>query len=56
MDMTTHADSRSAQELGRAHCIAGESVRLHGLAADHHGTAHVLRASDLVERMHRLLR
>jgi NAD(P)H-hydrate repair Nnr-like enzyme with NAD(P)H-hydrate dehydratase domain len=36
--------------------VACEAVRLHGLAADHHGTAQALRASDLVERMHCLLR
>jgi NAD(P)H-hydrate repair Nnr-like enzyme with NAD(P)H-hydrate dehydratase domain len=54
----SHTDGHwgTAPTRGQAHRVACEAVRLHGLAADHHGTAQALRASDLVERMHCLLR
>jgi hydroxyethylthiazole kinase-like uncharacterized protein yjeF len=45
----------AAWESARAHFVACEAVRLHGLAADLHGTRSALRASDLMERMHQLL-
>jgi hydroxyethylthiazole kinase-like uncharacterized protein yjeF len=55
-DRGTDAGWWAAPALGQAHRVACEAVRHHGRAADLHGTAQALRASDLVERMHRLLR
>ncbi|MEI8265457.1 MAG: NAD(P)H-hydrate dehydratase [Betaproteobacteria bacterium] len=43
------------RESLRAHRVACEAVRVHGQAADLHGTANALRAADLVERMRSLV-
>jgi hydroxyethylthiazole kinase-like uncharacterized protein yjeF len=53
---TADGAGMTPQAFERTHRLACEAVRLHGLAADHHGTASALRASDLLEQMHRLVR